>query len=277
MKRIAWVTAARCAELDEDLPPLAQALPTGEPVVWDDARVDWSRYDAAVVRSTWDYAQRRDEFLTWARRVSGLTRLFNPEPILRWNTDKHYLRELPQAVPTQWIEPGSEISIRFDGEVVVKPAISAGSMDTLRTVDRREAEEFIRKLQSAGRSVMIQPYLTGVDTYGETAMVYLDGRFSHSIRKGPMLTSSMQFVGGLFAKEDIRPRAASPAERALGDRVMKLAGPLVYARVDVAPGPSGEPVVLEFEACEPSLFFAHAEGSAERFVAAILERLDRAR
>ncbi|MFD0527227.1 hypothetical protein ACFQ1I_08135 [Kitasatospora arboriphila] len=86
-----------------------------EPVVWDDPAVAWERFDAAVVRSTWDYTGRRDEFLAWARRAAGLTRVCNPVPVLERNTDKTYLRELALAgvpvVPTAWVGPGE----RLDG------------------------------------------------------------------------------------------------------------------------------------------------------------------
>jgi hypothetical protein len=78
-------------------------------------------------------------------------------------------------------------------------------------------------------------------------------------------------MGGLFLKEDIRPRAPSEAELALGRRALRAAPePCLYARVDVIPGPDGSPLVLEFEATEPSMFFAHAPGSAARTAKAIV-------
>lgn len=276
MRKIALVTAARAGDLDEDMVPLLKALPGTEPVIWDDPRVDWSAFDAAIVRSTWDYASRRDEFLRWAGRASRSTRLWNPEPILRWNTDKRYLRGLSglPVVPTHWIEPSDRIEIPFGGEFVVKPSISAGAKDTARYGDPAAGREHILRLQREGRTVMVQPYLKAVDDAGETGLVYLGGEYSHAIRKGPILLPSLRYVEGMFAKEDISARTPSAAERDLAERVIdRVPGgrrELLYARVDVAPGP----MLLELEATEPSLFLGVAPGSAERLARAILARLE---
>lgn len=281
MKRIALVTARQARALDEDLPPLVAALASlgaaGEPAVWDDLAVRWQEYDLAVVRSTWDYVARRDEFVAWADRVAGLTRLENPAPVLKWNTDKTYLRELAGAgvrvVPTHWIGPADQARIPFEGDVVVKPTISAGAKDTARHADRDAATAHIRALQSRGRSVMVQPYLAALDEAGETALVYVDGVYSHAIRKGPILRPDVRYVDGLYAQEDIRPREADGDQRRLAEAALaRNPGPLLYARADMAPGPDGAPLLLELELAEPSLFFAHAEGSARRLAQAILER-----
>lgn len=290
MSRVALVTAAEARDLDEDLPPLVAALTAAdvshEIVVWDDPRVDWSSFELAVVRSTWDYVPRRDAFLAWADRVSSATRLLNPAAILRWNTDKQYLREMSrQGVPvveTHWIGPGDPIAFPFDRDFVVKPAVSAGAKDTARYQPGRKeaAAAHVARLQSERRLAMVQPYLMGLEDAGETAAIFIGGAYSHAIRKGPILKSAVDLVGGLFAKEDIRPREIRPVERALADRVLSRVpgGPdrLLYARVDMAPGPSGEPVLLEFEATEPSLFFAFSAGSAGRMADAILRALMRA-
>jgi glutathione synthase/RimK-type ligase-like ATP-grasp enzyme len=285
--KVALVTAASARELDEDLPPLRAALESAgvphEVVVWDDPGVDWRAFSLAVVRSTWDYVPRRDAFVAWADRVAAVTRLLNPPAILKWNTDKRYLRDMSRrglpVVPTHWIEPGDAIGFPFEGEVVVKPAISAGAKDTARygTEDREAASAHVARLQSERRTVMVQPYLTGLDQAGETAAVFVGGAYSHAIRKGPILSAQVELVQGLFAKEDIRVREISRFEREIADQALSLVpggpGSLLYARVDLAPGPEGRPVLLEFEATEPSLFFAFAEGSAERMARAILQLL----
>jgi glutathione synthase/RimK-type ligase-like ATP-grasp enzyme len=283
MTRVALVTAATARDLDEDLPPLRQALERfdvpHEVAVWDDAKVDWASFDLVVVRSTWDYVPRRDEFIRWAERVSSVSRLANPAAILRWNTDKRYLRELAgrglPVVPTHWLEPGGAVEIPFESDVVVKPVVSCGAKDTARYApdQRAPALAHARGLLAQGRGVMIQPYLARLDEAGETAAVYLGGTYSHAIRKGAILGSKVELVEGLFAKEDIRSREPDAAERELADRTLSLVpgGPegLLYARVDMAPGPDGRPVLLELETTEPSLFFGYAPGSADRFARAI--------
>jgi hypothetical protein len=111
--RVALVTCTALPDLDPDdrlvLAPLAAHGVAAEAVVWDDPAVDWSGYDLVVLRSPWDYALRRDEFVAWARTVPALV---NPADVVAWNTDKRYLAELSAAgvptVPTAWVEPGEE-------------------------------------------------------------------------------------------------------------------------------------------------------------------------
>ena len=258
------IALATCAELPQGDPDDA-ALPAllgAEWAVWDDPAVDWSRYELVVVRSTWDYQRRRDDFLDWARRVP---RVVNPVSVLEWNTDKRYLEDLPRAIPTTFVAPGGALAAP-EGEYVVKPAISAGSRDTQRFGPGDDSAALIAAIHESGRTAMVQPYVPAVDQHGETALIYFGGRFSHAIRKGPILRRGLApSPDVLFAEEDISARAASDTERALADEVIAWVagrfGQLPYARVDVVPGP----YVLELELAEPSLFFTHAAGAAERF------------
>jgi O-ureido-D-serine cyclo-ligase len=284
--RIALVTAKAARDLDDDLVPLFDALRERGHAVeiadWDDTAVRWSNHEIALLRSTWDYSQRLPEFLAWASRVSMQTRLCNPLPVIRWNTDKHYLHDLEKAgvaiVPSAFIEPGEKASALVDAflakhatdEFVVKPAVGAGSRDAQRyaRTQRDEAVSHAQRLLDAGRSVLLQPYLDRVDDHGETALIFFDGRFSHAIRKGPLLKKNEGSTRALFAAEHIGAREPTAAEHALADKVLSslpFAETLLYARVDVIQNVNGEPVVLELELTEPSLFFAHAAGSAGRF------------
>jgi hypothetical protein len=284
--RVALATAREVADLDAEGQLLAAELHTlgasVEPAVWDDVDVDWASFDLVVVRSTWDYAARVAEFLAWAEHVSTLTRVENALPLLRWTTDKHYLHDLDLAgvpvVPSLFVEPGQDAAHDLLGsEHVAKPAVSAGSKDTLRLgpAEHDRSLRHVSSLLAQGRSVLVQPYLAEVDEAGETALVYVDGVFSHAMRKGALLEPGADVVDGLFAQEDIRPRDASPAERSTGAAAMAalpVDDPPLYARVDLLPGPHG-PVVLELELAEPSLFLDQAPGSVERLAAAVLARV----
>jgi hypothetical protein len=115
--------------------------------------------------------------------------------------------------------------------------------------------------------VMLQPYLEQIDVHGETALIYFAGRFSHAVRKGPLLQRSAAPTGALFAAEQITPRVPAREELQVADRALAalpFATPL-YARVDLIPFAGGKPCLLEFELTEPSLFFAQTPAAADRF------------
>ena len=275
--RIALATCAELPELDEDerlvMEPLRELGADPVPAVWDDPAVDWSGFDLVVVRSTWDYQYQRDAFLEWAASVP---RVLNPLPVLRWNTDKRYLRDLEEAgvpiVPTVYGERGSGWTLPSEPEeVVVKPTVSAGSRDTARyRRDDPRLQEHIDRILEGGRTPMLQPYLAAIEQHGETALMYLGGEFSHAVRKGPLLRPGGAMTDQLFAPEEIVARTPSPEERVLADRMVDVVqrrfGPLAYARVDLLPGP----VLLELELAEPSLFLAFGADAPARLARAVL-------
>lgn len=280
--KIALATAIAAFSLDDDLAPLADALRKAgaevEILAWDDFSVSWKRFDKVVLRSTWDYTERLPEFLSWCERTATQTELLNTADIVKWNTDKHYLADLARnkcpVVESVFIEPGQAADKFPDyAEFVVKPAVGAGSRDTQRYLakDRAAAIAHAKKLLDQKRSVLVQPYLAEVDTKGETALIFFKGIFSHAIRKGPLLQLDEGPTSHLFAPEAITAREPSGEELEVAHQVL-AAMPftsLAYARVDLLPSSLG-PMLLELELTEPSLFFEHAPGSAERFAASLL-------
>jgi glutathione synthase/RimK-type ligase-like ATP-grasp enzyme len=292
--KIALVTAVAAFALDEDLAPLQQALHAAgidAPIVaWDDMTVSWRRFDAALLRSTWDYTERLPEFLAWAAAVQGQTLLLNPVEVIRNNVDKHYLAKLEAKgiaiVPSVFAEPGEDPSRALGAflerfpkarDFVVKPAIGAGSRDAqrYRRAQRRTAAAHVKRLLGEQRSVLMQPYLESVDEAGETALMFFDGEFSHAIRKGPLLVADEGPTEALFAAETISAREPGKDELKLARATLKALGtrqPLAYARVDLIRGSDGAPRVLELELTEPSLFFPYGEGAAERFAQVLKKR-----
>ena len=258
---------------------------------WDDSKIDWASFDIALLRSAWDYAERVSEFLVWVEKASKLTHVLNPPALVRWNTDKHYLAQLSKAgvaiVPSTFVEPGEDaggairtfLALHAHAELVVKPAIGAGSRDTAR--HRRgepgPAVAHVRRLLEDRRSVLLQPYLERVDRDGETALMFFEGRFSHAIRKGPLLPPGGTATTGLFAAETITPRVPGAREMRLAEQVIAGVpfGTPLYARIDLIRDEKGAPCLLELELTEPSLFFAHAAESAEKFTAAVLRWFQR--
>ncbi|MFD0123877.1 MULTISPECIES: ATP-grasp domain-containing protein [Streptomyces] len=282
--RIAVVTSEGGADQDADLPLILATLRaaglSAQAVAWDAKDAHWDGYDLAVIRSTWDYAGRLAEFLAWADATAEVTRLWNPAPLVRWNSDKRYLPELAArgipVVPTRVVDPGDSFDAAdFDGPhgVVVKPAVSSGARDTARYESgrRADAERHARMLLDQGRTAIVQPYLPLVEE-GERALIFFGGTFSHAIRKQALLTEA-----GLIDNFRVpHPGAApyEPSEAELRTARAALAavpapGGLLFARVDLTLNGAREPVVMELELIEPNLFLSINPHGLERFAEAV--------
>lgn len=296
--RIALVTSAGGRSLDDDLPLLAAALADLGAAVdtpdWRDESVDWSSYDRAVIRSTWDYVDHLDEFVAWADRCGAATDLVNPSPVVRWNSDKRYLDDLARAgarvVATTFVadpDAARDAPLPTDGEFVVKPTVSVGSRDAVRygPDDHARARAHLAALVGAGRTAMIQPYQAAVDAEGETALLFFGGELSHAIGKAALLEPGGAAHTAMFAPEHVTPATATreqieAAERCLGalaavPALAAVSTPLTYARVDVLRDNDGGLSILELELIEPSVFFDFAPaGSAERFARVITEGME---
>lgn len=288
---IALVSGAEARHLDTDLPLIIRALGDrgiiAEIVDWDNAAADWEQYEAAIVRSPWDYHRRYDEFLAWLDVVSTATTLLNSADIIRWNTNKEYIAEFMEAkidvIPTTFVHGAEDLVLitnegMLDRDIVVKPTVSAGSNNTERHEESPvKAAAHLGALIDAGMVAMVQPYQRFIDERGETGMLYFNGRYSHSFRKGAILATGENIKNGLFVEEDISPRNASSQERALGETVMryvkdKFGEYPLYARVDVVRGSAGVPVLMELELTEPSLFLHVAHESPSHFASAVVAR-----
>ena len=283
--KLALVTAIAAFGLDEDLEPLrtacAQAGITASIVAWDDMTVSWARFDAALLRSPWDYVDRLPEFLAWCERTARLTALWNPPDVVRWNTDKRYLGELAArglpVIESHFLAPGDDPASLPDlAEFVVKPTVGAGSRDAQRYLraDRPAALAHARRLLDQGRHVLVQPYLKAVDEQGETALLFFQGQFSHAIRKAPLLKRGEDATSAMFKAASITARQPSAAELDVAARVLAALpfDTLAYARVDLLPSDNG-PQLLELELTEPSVFLPYGDGAAARFAAVLAARL----
>ena len=256
---------------------------------WDDEAVDWPAYDLVVIRSTWDYTSRRDEFVAWSATVGE--RLENAPEVIRWNSDKGYLADLEATglpvVETRYLGPGDPLPA-IEAEIVIKPTVSGGARDTGRfgPDSAPTAIELVDRIHAAGRTAMVQPFLDSVDSSGETALVMIAGEASHALRKRAVLRADeiaptrSDGVGAAEAMYDpdlVVVGGATRAELELADQVLAEVGrrfgsaPL-YARVDMLAGPDRSPVLLELEAVEPHLYLDQVRGAADRFAGAIIAR-----
>jgi hypothetical protein len=227
--------------------------------------------------------------MAWAEALDG--RLENPVPLVRWNSDKHHVADLLAAgvptVPTLFVEPRDSVP-PLEGEVVVKPAISVGGRNTGRfgPAAHDEARALIARIHGEGRAALVQPYLPSVDASGETALVFIAGRFSHAAHKRPVLRPDEvapmrdDEIGGaevMYGPDIVGPGTANERQIEVGEQAIEYlrerfdVEPL-YARVDVVADEGGQPLVLELEAVEPNLFLRFGEGAADRLAEAILDR-----
>ncbi len=249
---------------------------------WDDPNVDWTAFDRVVIRSTWDYTLRVEEFLAWCRLV-GSERLRNAPELVAWNADKRYLADLSApTVPTAFLAPGAPPP-DLDGEIVVKPNVSGGARDTghFTPASHDLARELIARIHATGATALVQPYIASVAERGETALVFLGGELSHVLHKQPVLAPDeiAPTVGdggparAMLREDLVRPGEATAAQigfaRELLDEVAARFGAPLYARVDLLADDGGEPLLIELEAIEPRLYLDLAAGSAERLAAAI--------
>jgi hypothetical protein len=237
---------------------------------WDDPAT--LEADLVILRATWDYTERVDEFLAWTRRVSHL---LNAPAVVAWNSDKRYLVDLAAAgvpaVPSAFFAPGEKVRIPAE-EVVVKPAIGAGSVGAQRFIDADLAREHALALQADGHTALVQPYDPRIAD-GETALVFLGGRQSHAFNKGPLLPPPGRLAAldesGTYAEETLRPAEPDVELWDVGHAALAAAAArldldvseLLYARVDVIGGPD-DPRLLELELVEPSLGWRQLDENA---------------
>ncbi len=262
---------------------------------WDDQEFDWSSVDACLIRTTWDYHHRREEFKQWALRTEALTRLFNPAALIGWNTSKLYLRDLAdQGVPvieTEWLGKGSQVDL---GEVLrrrgwqrgfMKPVVASTAHGTCRFDNHgeslKDAQSFLNDFLTR-EAMQVQPYLEQVESHGEESMIFFDGEYSHSVRKVPV-PGDYRVQDDFGATDQPHEHTAEEIELACG--VMQLidstpdwvganhSGPMLYARADWLRDAGGELRLCEFEAVEPSLFLRHCDQAAGRLASALMKRI----
>lgn len=259
-------------------------------VPWEEHTVDWRSYDLVVLRSCWNYHRHLRAFHSWIDQLeAGDTRLWNPAPMIRWNLDKRYLRELAgdgiSVVPTVWLDPGEPAQLadildaRGWQSAVVKPRASRISAHGIWRAERADAVQQQSKLERmlATGGALVQPLLPQIAA-GEWSLVFFGGSFSHAALKLPS-------SGGIFVQQRLggstQPRQpdqrlieqAASAVHAAIQRTRPRDGRLLYARVDGL-DLDGQFVLMELELIEPGLFLNLAAPEAPaRFAAAIAARL----
>lgn len=240
---------------------------------WDDPALPHEGFDFAVIRTCWDYHQRLADFIATleTHEKAGL-RIFNPSSVVRWNARKTYLKDLgAAAIDTVWVEKADARTVAqaFDAldaaEIVVKPQVGAGSINTVRL--KRNAWSEADLIAGPPGAAMIQPYLRAIETEGERSLFWFGGRFSHAIRKVPQAGDWLANVPGKTSFVAETPPVA--AMETAGAARAAAPGELLYVRIDLVLGGDGKWRVIEIEAIEPYLFLDFAPEGAGFFVDAI--------
>lgn len=272
--KVAVVTSQNAAQLSADDPILLSALTrAGHEALhwrWDDPELAWESVDVALIRSTWDYFERPQEFQIWLTDVRSRVRLINDAEILQWNIDKHYLMELAEAglpvVPTAIADreglPAAVEAVWSQGaSAIVKPVISGGSwgLHHLAVGDPIEVDV-------TQGPWLVQPFLPNITTQGELSVILLGGQVSHGIRKFPADGDIrvQDEHGGRCEVEEPSPEATRVALQLLEG----CPGQPVYARVDLIER-DGALELMEMELFEPELFFKLVPEAADRLAALI--------
>ena len=283
---VALVTCAAMPGLHPDDRQLLHALRAAgieaEPAVWEDPHYDWSALRLAVIRSAWDYSFRRDQFVAWAERAARATTLWNSAPLVRWNTHKRYLCDLAErgvsAAPTVVLPAGSTTTLdevletRGWKDAVVKAAVAqSGRYALFVPRDQRAAGRAHLARLLPHEDMLVQPYLPSVATAGELSLVFVDGECTHAVRKraAPGDFRVHDDYGGTVELETPGLEHLATARAALAS----VGEPVHYARVDLVEGPSGSPMIMEFEVVEPELFFRWSPKAAACFTAAVARHL----
>ena len=226
---------------------------------WNDKSIAWESFDAAIIRSAWDYVPVRDKFLQFAKTVETKTKLFNSHNVMSWNTDKKYLSVLEEKgvpiIPTKFASniddalPAINWAFEIADAIAIKPTVGAGARLAGKATTKDEAIEFVKRILEVNRTAIIQPYVSSVDDEGEKSIIVINGEISHVAKKVPALTKGGHgdAAGQLEITNEIREivKNISNAVSEWND--------LLFARVDVV-RMNEKLVLMELELTEPWLF-----------------------
>jgi glutathione synthase/RimK-type ligase-like ATP-grasp enzyme len=241
--------------------------------IWNDDTVDWTAYDAVLIRTIWDYHKHYAAYLAWLDLLDRLSvPAVNDTALQRWNSDKRYLLDLAErgvdVVPTQVAARNEleDVLISMNGrDVVVKPTVSATAWRAVRgTVGDAEFAAAVADLPDG--DYLVQPFMPEIADAGEWSLLFFDGIYSHAVIKRPAAGDYrvQDDFGGTTTAEPPSGAVVAAAEKALAAVPVGHA----YARVDGVVS-NGAFLLMEVELIEPFLFLDTHPGAAEHFASTI--------
>lgn len=246
-------------------------------VPWKKEKINWSVYDAVIIRSCWDYQQDPNRFIEVLKKIDvSSARLANSLETVQWNIDKSYLKDLGESgisiVPTLWQKQfkKNELSSYFEAfdtdEIIIKPLVGASAEDTF-WINKHESKQPFEALNSIFKDApfLVQPFIESVIDPGEFSLFFFYGTYSHTILKTPALGDFrvQEEHGGWLKKVEPAMKLLRAAEKVMD----VLSGRLLYARLDFVEK-NGTFLLIEAELIEPSLYFNMDSQSPARFIEA---------
>ena len=245
---------------------------------WDNPSYEWQKTRSILFRTIWDYFERFDEFWEWVEQVKTKTTLINSYELIKWNIDKHYLRDLKnndiQVVPTYFADKGNNISLQEIANlndwkhIVIKPAISASAFNTYKiTNDEIEQKEqlFHELLQT--HDMLVQPFFPTISELGEASLMVFGGKFTHAILK--------KAKAGDFRVQDdfggtVHDYNPTQEEIKFAEKVFQSCTSLpIYGRVDIVWDSNKHIYLSELEIIEPELWIRNRPESANKIAEAV--------
>jgi glutathione synthase/RimK-type ligase-like ATP-grasp enzyme len=239
---------------------------------WSDKDFDWSCTKKVLIRTTWDYFERYEEWQEWLKLVASKSQLFNPLSLVQWNMDKHYLGDLKARgvnIPdTIYIETGAQTSLtsllaknQWE-DIILKPCVSGASRHTYK-LSRNNLTEYEVTFQTLikDEAFMLQPFQQNVVEKGEVSLVVIGGQFTHAVLK-------VAKAGDFRVQDDfggkVHPYAPSTEEMAFAEKAVAACKPTPFlARVDIIKDNNGQLAIIEIELIEPELWFRMYPDAAE--------------
>ena len=249
---------------------------------WDNPSYEWQQTKSVLFRTVWDYFERFDEFWEWLEQVKTKTRLINSYELIKWNIDKHYLRDLKnndiQVVPTYFVDKGNNISLKEIANlkdwkhIVIKPAISASAFNTYKiTNDEIEQKEqlFHELLQT--HDMLVQPFFPTISELGEASLMVFGGKFTHAILKKAK-------TGDFRVQDDfggtVHDYNPTQEEIDFAEKVFQSCISMpIYGRVDIIWDTNKNLYLSELEIIEPELWIRNRPESAKKIADAVIKIL----
>lgn len=242
---------------------------------WSNPEVDWSKYDVAVLRSTWDYFFRFPEFELWLKRISTQTQVVNGLDLLLWNAHKAYLLELQDKgiaiAASMLLKKGTQIELEScidtlqSTELIFKPCISGAAKHTYRVNQFSELKKLQELVNVEG--FLVQAFVPEILSRGEVSLIFFDGTYSHAVLKRAK-------EGDFRVQDDFggSVRLLDPGEDLINfaKQVLEQCPKIPsYARVDICQSAKG-PLLMELELIEPELWFRLYPPAVESMINAII-------